>query len=153
VLGEQKLNKGVLGMSYMFGGGQVWWRAGDNPLLKRGNAFWNRDPRALGLNPNMPVDLEPVRIIERPSSNGAQTGSQLSGVRDSCSAGRAETHFQPAAAFVRAMLALYELALKHFDRFLRKRGKNSKRACEPSLAESAVADRANGRLPMHNVPD
>ena len=49
------------------------------------------------------------------------------------------------------MLTLHKLPLKDFDRLLRKRGKDSKGARQPSLAKPAVADRTNGRFAMHNV--
>ena len=49
------------------------------------------------------------------------------------------------------MLALHKVALKNFDRVLGKGGNYSKRACQPALAERAMANRTNGRLAMDNV--
>ena len=126
-------------------------RAGDKTLLELGNPFWDSDPRALGLHPNMPVDLEPTRIIERSCSDASNTGTEFSDVGDSCTAGRAEAHFQPTVTFVRAMLSLHKFPLKDFNRALRKGGDDSERARQPTLAEAAMADCSSGRLSMRDV--
>ena len=61
-------------------------------------------------------------------------------MRHGCSAFGAETHAQPAATFVGAMLALRQFPLDDLDRLLIK-GRNDREGTgESALTEFAVAD-------------
>ena len=118
----------------------VWSRAGRGSLRVHGDAGRHGDPGQLRLYPNMSVDREPVRIVKRSRHDASHPWTDLRGMQHGRSAIRAETHAQPAATFVGAMLALRQFPLDNLDRLLIK-GRNDREGTgESALTEFAVAD-------------
>lgn len=127
------------------------WRTWYDPLLEGLNAGRNGNPRELRLDPDVPVDDKPIRVIERARRNGGHARANLCGVVDGGATGRAEAHPQPAAAFVGAMFALRDLSLQQLHRLRIERRQDGKRTRQSALAKSAVADRAESRLAVNTV--
>ena len=89
----------------------------------------------------MTIDAKPIGFIERSSGDCPHAGPHLGRVRDGGAAFRAETHFQPAAAFVGPMFAFDQISLGNFYEFFVKRREHGERARESALAKFAVANR------------
>lgn len=98
----------------------------------------------------MPINGEPIRLIESASRDGSHPRPNLCGVADGCCAFPAEAHFQPAATFVGAVFAFDYLTLRDRDIVFIERGEDSEGAGDSALAEFAVADGDEGGF-AHNA--
>lgn len=99
----------------------------------------------------MAVDVEPSGIIKGPGCNCSHAWPQLGCVRDCGSAFRTKAHSQPAAAHIRVVLDLRQLALQEFDGLLFERSQNRKGARQPPLAKLAVTNGADNRLSLDSI--
>lgn len=105
----------------------------------------NRDPGLRRPGPDMPLNLEPVGIIEGSSGNPAHARPPFDGPHDGGSAARTEFHSEPAIAFVGTMLVSHQRSTGHLDLLHREQDRLRKSATGSTLAERAVADRRQHR--------
>ena len=99
----------------------------------------------------MAVDREPAWLVESAGADRALAWADLGAVRHGGAAARAETHAQPAAAFVGAVLALGQFTLQQRHLVFVESRQHGKGAGQAALAEAAVAHRAQHRRALDAV--
>src|SRR5262249_14735789 len=114
------------------------------------HALGDRDVLARRAQPSVPLNLDPVRIVERAARERAQARQELRGMRDDRPAIRAELQADPAPRFGGAMLARLEGPGAPDARVaLVEPGRHDKRPPRAALADLAMpggrADRLAGR--------
>src|SRR5262249_47312342 len=118
------------------------------------HALGDRHVLARRAQPGVPLDRDPVRIVERAARERAQARQELRGMRDDRPAIRAELQADPAPRFVGAMLVRLEVLGALDARVaLVEPGRHDKRAPRAALAELAMTGDRADRLAGRRVAD
>jgi hypothetical protein len=105
----------------------------------------NRDPGLRRPGPDMPLNLEPVGIVEGASRYPPYSWPPFDGPHDGGSTPGTEFHSKPAIAFVGTMLVSDQRSSGHLDLLHLEQYRLRKSATGSTLAERAVADRRQHR--------
>src|SRR5215210_796222 len=104
-----------------------------------------------GARPDMPVDLQPARVVERAARDTPPAGKDFRGPRHRGAAIGAELHAHPAAALVGAEAVRPELAAQQLEILVLEVDADAEGAAGAALAGPAVADAgAKGRI-LHAI--
>jgi hypothetical protein len=99
----------------------------------------------------MPLNLEPLRIVERSACDAAPARQHLSPQSDRRTAGDAKLHSYPTIAFVRPVFVRLQLAAHDFNILLSKIQNDPKGAARPPLTEGAMTRGGHNRGIAHSI--
>jgi len=102
-------------------------------------------------SPRVPIDVKPIRVVERSASNPSMTRPDFSRPSYASTAIVTELHFYPAVALVGAVFVILQRAACKFDTRIFKIDRNTKGAASSTLTMLTMASCSQNGITRYSV--